>query len=180
MALGPDWIFAATLFTCASFCAIATYLDLKEQRIPNALVLSGFAAATSLNLAAGTGGFSFLAGVLLSLSFAFLAFLLGAWRAGDAKFFVALSAFFPLFSPQAGLSAFFGIFLWAAGFAFLYLAVRGLHTKRFALAALFALSEKDFKRRQWLIESHASALPFAPFLSLGFFANAMMPPLTGF
>ncbi len=72
----------------------AAYFDVRTQRIPNALTLTGFAVAIALRLTAGPGaGIDGLVGVILALVLCLPFFVLGVLGGGDAKLLMALGAF---------------------------------------------------------------------------------------
>ncbi len=87
-------IFAA--LCAASLCVLAVFFDLRERRIPNQLNYFFLFAAFSLSLAFNKLGFSFVIFATAAFVFSYLLYYLGAWAGGDAKFFTALLAYYPL------------------------------------------------------------------------------------
>lgn len=86
------------MYSLITFIIAAAYFDLRSRRIPNAFNYSLLAIPL---LAATAEGYSayYYAFVLAALAFALVVYVLGAWAAGDAKFFTALAAFYALFKP---------------------------------------------------------------------------------
>lgn len=84
------WI---ALGLCA-LCVPAAWWDVRTRRIPNALVVSGLAAALGLRAAFGTGAFGAgLAGAALGLAVTLPLFALGGMGGGDVKLLAAVGAF---------------------------------------------------------------------------------------
>ena len=94
-----------TLAAVALGVAVATVLDLRTRRIPNALTAS--MAATGLGLAAaGISGISAgasIAGLLVGLALMMPGHLLGATGAGDVKLMAAVGA---IVGPGLAVTAF--------------------------------------------------------------------------
>ncbi len=159
------------------FCVAASFFDCTENRIPNKLNFAALIAALSIAFFGGIGRalfFQYAASLFFSAVFAFLLFRVGAWRGGDAKFFVALGAFLPLLLPGGawGVFSFLEVFLASAFFLLAHACFSGasLEFRRSVFWALPAGAVKDFKITGGLIGSRGGLLAFAPFLSLGFFA----------
>jgi Flp pilus assembly protein protease CpaA len=80
----------------SAFSFLAVYSDMKTRVIPNklnygfVLIAIGFASYSQSSL-------DYFLLILFSFAFAFVLYLLGAWAAGDAKFFAAATAFYPFF-----------------------------------------------------------------------------------
>ena len=85
----------------AAIAVTGSYLDLRTRRLPNWLCLAGLVAGLAFGLA--VGGWPAAAIALLHALIALIVgaglFALGGIGGGDAKFYAALAAWFPL---QAG------------------------------------------------------------------------------
>lgn len=79
------------------FLALATFYDLRERRIPNAVNSAAFAAGVALTVFFKPTAFltNYFAFVALAFAFAYVLYKIGAWAGGDVKFFLALSALYP-------------------------------------------------------------------------------------
>ncbi len=132
------------------FAACATAFDLRERRIPDPLNLLVFLFSAIASFYAGVLGLFFVFSVL---AFVFSSALhkIGAWGGGDAKFFITLSSFMPLFGKS----------LESAVLLFLVSAF---------LLGLFLLSGFAIKvlKNERVNYSGGKSVVFAPFLSLAF------------
>jgi prepilin peptidase CpaA len=81
-----------------TIAAIGSYLDLRYRRLPNWLCAIALVAGLALVVAMGSWGAvpSSLLHVLIALAVGIGLFALGAIGGGDAKFYAALAAWFPL------------------------------------------------------------------------------------
>ncbi len=167
---------AVALFFSLLLCVAASFFDLKQNRVPNALNFSGLLAALSIAFLGGIGRalfFQFAASLFFAAVFAFLLFRAGAWRGGDAKFFVALGAFLPLLLEKWHAFSFLEFFIASAIFlsAHLCLAGASLEFRKSAFWAMPAGGAQAFKMGNKLIASTGGTVALAPFLALGFFAT---------
>ncbi len=180
----------ATLSLLAIVLAAAVYADLRERRIPNALIVLGLAVATLLaaikqldwlpgpDLGA-TSFITMLLGLVIGLSIGFALFAAGAIGAGDGKLLGVIGAFL---GPWGVVSAvmYGGM---AGGLMALVQAARrhtlipvllrtrdlGLHLVSFGRAG-----------ERWSIDSPgAAAIPFAVPLAVGAFLGLLFPLLPG-
>ncbi|MBI5228887.1 prepilin peptidase [Candidatus Micrarchaeota archaeon] len=92
------------------FSLAAIYFDVKERRIPNNLNYLLLLSSIFISVFSSIFSATYILFLLLSLLFSYLLFKLGVWGGGDAKFFWALSAAFPLFADYNYYS-FLSIFL---------------------------------------------------------------------
>ena len=73
---------------------LAACADVRSRRIPNALTITGLAAALALRLVAGPGAaVEGLLGALLAFILVLPFFVLGVFGGGDAKLLIAIGAF---------------------------------------------------------------------------------------
>ena len=73
---------------------LVAWFDLRERRIPNALVLPAAMMGLGLNAARGWDGLWFAGqGLLIGFGLLFIPYLLHAMGAGDVKFLAAIGAF---------------------------------------------------------------------------------------
>jgi len=88
--------FAWPVVSAVVLCLAAIALDLRERRIPNWLTYSFvfFVLVQAFLLGKLSAAFAFFS--VASFVFAYIAYRLGAWAGGDAKFFTALLMHFPL------------------------------------------------------------------------------------
>ena len=79
----------------AALLLVATVIDIRERRIPNALTLAGCVAGLAVNAAAGGMGGFLDAGIALLIAFGITLpfWLLGWMGAGDVKLVSAVGAF---------------------------------------------------------------------------------------
>ncbi|MEK6924161.1 MAG: prepilin peptidase [Candidatus Micrarchaeota archaeon] len=80
----------ALLAAALAFAVAASFFDLRERRIPNALNFAAGALAAAAAVASGAEMIPFALFSLFSFIFAYALYKLGAWAGGDAKFFTAL------------------------------------------------------------------------------------------
>jgi prepilin peptidase CpaA len=97
------WLLLASL-SLVSVCAAAVWKDVRERRIPNALVLSALGAGLAFRIpwgleAVGSG----LLAVGIAFGFGIFFFLLGGLGAGDVKLMAGLAAFLGLDGLLVGM-----------------------------------------------------------------------------
>jgi prepilin peptidase CpaA len=86
-----EWLTGAALIAVAT---LATWFDLKERRVPNALTVPSFAFAVLVGLLNGLPGLGWaLAGGAICFLFALPLFLAGGLGGGDVKLLTAFGAF---------------------------------------------------------------------------------------
>lgn len=116
----------AALAVLAALGLVACWFDIRERRLPNGLVLATLAAG--IGLAAWRGGIEVLPWHLAHLAIALVGgiglYALRALGAGDAKYYAALAAWFPLGEAIK--------LLMAVSFAGLVLALGWLAWRRFS------------------------------------------------
>lgn len=145
------WLVPATLL--GTVLALAIWSDVRERRIPNALVLMGLFAALLWQVAGPEGRWSFdplrpgavgfvgaLAGGLLTMVVLFPAFALGALGAGDVKLMGVVGVFLGA-TPMAWLHLPLVIVavMLAGGLVGLVQAVTGWGARRMPYALPIAL-----------------------------------------
>jgi prepilin peptidase CpaA len=98
-----DFLFLPPLFACA-FVLAAAWIDCRERRIPNRLVLAGLCVAfATRSLVDGWGGLgSALGGLAVGLALLVPIYAVGGMGAGDAKLMGMVGAFL---GPWGVLSA---------------------------------------------------------------------------
>lgn len=96
---------AYKLAFAVAFISLASYFDLRQRRVPNALTLPVVAIGVAAN-AYSNAGLEYYLALSLAFTFSYALYRLGAWAGGDAKFFTALFAI-----QSFGAFSFVGIFL---------------------------------------------------------------------
>lgn len=92
--------FQSIAFLAAVFFAlVASHLDLTKRMIPDLLNAVFFVIALGLGVLLHVDLVRQVAFACVAFAFAFVLYKLGAWAGGDAKFYAALLAFYPLFKP---------------------------------------------------------------------------------
>lgn len=90
-----------------ALCAMATWFDVREHRVPNALTIGGFVVALALQaLQSGLPGLGTgLGGALVAFAIALPFFMVGGLGGGDVKLLTAVGAFLGLGSVLPFLAA---------------------------------------------------------------------------
>ncbi len=84
----------ALVLSLTAFVGAVAFSDVRERRIPNALVFPAAVLGLSLNALTGLNGLTQGAiGLAAGFALLFLSYLFGGMRAGDVKFFAAIGAF---------------------------------------------------------------------------------------
>jgi len=83
------------------YAAIASWHDVTERRVPNALNALYFFPTAAVGIMDAADVAEYAAFILASLAFAYALFYLRVWGGGDAKCFIALSAGMPLLASGA-------------------------------------------------------------------------------
>lgn len=102
------------LFVLAVMLAVAVYVELRENRIPNWLTLSGMALGLLIGYLAGTAHFwSSLGGLAIGFGFLFIFYVFGGVGGGDVKLMGAAGALMgsDLIKPALVYTAMLGAFL---------------------------------------------------------------------
>ncbi len=94
-----------------AYSVAASYVDLRERRIPNYLSYSFLALAAALATLGNKLDARFAAGVALAFAFAYSAYRIGVWAGGDAKFFTVVNAYYFLAVSDASVFSFASVFL---------------------------------------------------------------------
>jgi prepilin peptidase CpaA len=111
--MGPPTSFP-TLLVLALVMAIAVYVELKENRIPNWLTFSGMALGLAISYVQGKPFFwSSLCGFAIGFGFLFLFYIFGGVGGGDVKLMGAAGALMgaQLIKPALFYTAAIGAFL---------------------------------------------------------------------
>jgi len=176
------------LLLLLAFCLLASLFDLRRRVVPDWLNATFFAVALSMAFFLRAGLIQQLLFVAFCFAFAFVLYKLGAWAGGDAKFFTALLAFYPLFKPldyAAPLHVFLTAVLFLAPFILFShwreikrekqmlkaLAVKAIGSAVGAVAFAFVLSIA-FKRIAWIGLFWSFVIS-----ALAFFAFTALPEL---
>lgn len=143
---------AYKLVFAVAFIALASYFDLRQRRVPNALTLPVIAIGVAANAYSNAGQEYYFA-LFFAFAFSYVLYRLGAWAGGDAKFFTALFAI-----HSFGAFSFIGIFLGAA--LLLVPVLVALHAREFLAMRGRVLSALAASVRNALIAGLLS-VPFA-------------------
>lgn len=146
-----DFLAAAFIFAVS-----ATAFDFSQRRIPDWLNFVFFALGALASITSNVL-LEFALFFALSLVFSTGLYRVGAWGGGDAKFFIALSSFLPLFGK--GAESIFVLFLVSA----LLLGVFLLHKP-----LRFPSEIKVLKTESVKYLAPGTRVAFAPFLALAF------------
>lgn len=172
------------LLVALVYALAASWLDLRERKIPNALNAGAFAlvflAAFFNGFFANQLGVWFVVFIAVAFAFSFAIYLAGAWAGGDAKFFTVLAAWAFMLKPVSGWEsvAVTLVFLFLASVvlfvpfaAFVYAKeLKKLKTKETVVAALKTGAKEGVVLA---VLAFAFALLFNP-------ANALAAGATGF
>jgi prepilin peptidase CpaA len=102
------------LLALAVMLAVAVYMELKEERIPNCLTFSGMALGLLIGYLHGTAAFwSSIGGLAIGFGFLFVFYVFGGIGGGDVKLMGAAGALMgsELIKPALVYTAFLGAFL---------------------------------------------------------------------
>ena len=137
----------------AAIAATGAYFDLRTRRLPNWLSLAGLIAGLAFGLA--VGGWIAAAMALLHALIALIVgaglFALGGIGGGDAKFYAALAAWFPL---QAGLGLLVSVSLTGLLLLIAWLPYR----QRLMRADSGVASDSDFRKLPYGVAIAVGAL----------------------
>lgn len=153
----------------------ASFEDLKRQRIPNFLTVGAACAGFVLALFSGWQAFkASLIGFLAALLLGIFLWLLGAFRAGDAKLYAALGM---LLGWRGVLDCFLWSMLAAGSVGFLLLLLRGELRNR--LKRLWGYCKLLFFTRRFVPYSPQPGteheFPLAPSIALGWLISLCVP-----
>ena len=85
------------------YSAIASWHDIREKKVPNALNALYFFPMAGLGAMTARDVSAYSAFLIASVLFAYALFRFRIWGGGDAKCFIALSAGMPLIAAGAGI-----------------------------------------------------------------------------
>lgn len=152
------WMYCTFIFF---FLSVAAYFDLKDRKIPNALVIISF--CFSIVLCFLTESREALSSILTSLllSFALLlpVYLAKVIAAGDFKLFVAIS---PLLTANGTLEVFLHSILWAAAIGLIWMYRLGV------LKNVFLNIKNIFSKTSRPSTTQLHKIPFATAMLAGF------------
>jgi prepilin peptidase CpaA len=154
----PNFIVTVPLL---AILAVATFSDLRERRIPNALSLGGAALGLLTNVAnfGSTGAALALGGWVLCLACFLPLYMTGGTAAGDVKLMAMVGAFL---GPMNGFFACAFALLAGASLATLYAAWRGIVAPRL--------------RNSHAGTAHAlDKIPYATAIAIGAVAAVLQP-----
>jgi Flp pilus assembly protein protease CpaA len=166
---------AVRLALLAALLAAAVWRDWRTWKLPNRLTVSFAAAGLALSALAGgaAGLLSGAGGLVLGLAGGMLLWVLGAWKAGDAKLFAALGA---LMGPGWLADCFCWSLICGAAVGTVYLLARGELLARLGRIGTYLRSLVLTRRfRPYPCVGDGREIPFSLFAALGAALSCALP-----